>query len=146
MAERPEPTPAQRLRAQYVLYPIHATVGIDYEELNRDAQREVDKVARLIADIEGPIRELHRPFGIYDECGHEHTEAHLEWGDCLDIMEVGLTCEDGLMYRVCTHCCVTEGFGGGQTEECVTNHQHDKAGPICKTMAALEARRAPVNQ
>lgn len=92
--------------------------------------------------LEQRIRALHFPFGIYDECDHEHTEAHLEAGDCLEIMEVGLTCEDGLMYRICESCCTD---GGGQTEQCISSHEHGKDEPICATMALLE-NREPVNQ
>jgi hypothetical protein len=88
------------------------------------------------AELITELRELHRPFGIYDECGHDHTEEQLEAGDCLEIDEVGLTCEDGLMYQVCEHCCIKEWFG--QTEDCASDHKHGKGEPICATAAILE--------
>lgn len=198
-----------RERAQHTLYPIHRTVDISYEELNRDAQRLVDRVAALIGEVreesltavetldrrvleawaeagDDPrgrgyamglsiaaaavgrpvevwasperrenvqaeverlrdqrsaverIRDLHTPFGIYDECDHGHSEEDLERGDCMEIMEVGLTCDEGLMYRICISCCTDD---GGQTEGCVDGHDHGKDEPICPTIAALDAAR-----
>lgn len=131
----PEPSDAHRVRALHALYPIHRTVDFSYDELTDYAQRTVDKVARLIAEIEGPIRELHSPFGIYTECDHDHDEADIENDLAFEVMEVGTVCEDGLMYRVCLSCCTGNGY---QTEECVTNHEHGKDEPICKTIATLE--------
>lgn len=129
-----------RQRAMRTLYPIFRTVDIAYEELIPEAQRTVDKVTALIGEVrhetEAPIRELHKPFGIYDECEHEHTEEQVAAGECLEIMEVGLTCEDGLMYWICVSCCTD---GDYQTEGCVGEHDHSKTGPICPTIAALDA-------
>lgn len=91
----------------------------------------------------GRVRELHVPFGIYDECEHEHTQAEVDDDDSpvLDVDEVGLTCPEGLMYRVCEHCCVRDGYG--QTEDCVGVHEHTKEGPICPTIAAVDGVEWP---
>lgn len=124
-----------RERAQHALYPIHYVVNISYEELNREAQRTVDKVAALIGEIKKPIRELHKPFGVYDNCGHDHNDAELADEICLRVDDVGLTCDEGLMYEICRECCTN---GDYQTEECGTNHRHVKGKPICPTIAALD--------
>jgi hypothetical protein len=55
--------------------------------------------------------------------------------------EVGLTCDEGLMYEICTSCCLQDGWAEGyQTEECATRHEHGRNDPICKTVAILEDR------
>jgi hypothetical protein len=91
-------------------------------------------VARVAA-----LRGLHKPFGIYEECGHDHTEEDFEAGRCIEVDLIGYTCEEGLMYRVCTHCCTdNQTFEQYQTEDCATNHEHGAGVPICKTMAILE--------
>lgn len=129
-----------RQRAMRTLYPIFRTVDIAYEELVPEAQRTVDKVAALIGAVrhetEAPIRELHKPFGIYDECECDHSEDDIENGRAFEVMEVGLTCEDGLMYLICVSCCTADGY---QIEGCVGEHDHSKTGPICPTIAALDA-------
>lgn len=96
------------------------------------------EVERLVAErsVIEKIRELHKPFGIYTECDHDHTEADLENDLAFEIMEVGIVCEDGLMYQVCLSCCTGDGF---QTEDCATDHKHGKDEPICATSALLEA-------
>lgn len=83
------------------------------------------------------IRKLHRPFGVYDDCGHSHAE-----GDpgVMDIYEVGLVCAEGLMYEVCNECCAGGGWTFGQTEDCATSHGHGKNKPICATTAILEGK------
>ena len=79
------------------------------------------------------LRDLHRPFGIYDDCGHgadEHTGKTIT--HCGDFE----TCLDP-MYSICTTCCRDP--DGEQTEECVREHGHGPRQPICET-AALVAR------
>lgn len=44
---------------------------------------------------------LHSSYGIYDECGHDHDA---EGPGVFDVAEVGLTCDDGLLYEVCRVC------------------------------------------
>lgn len=85
------------------------------------------------------IRALHRPFGIYDECDHEHTDEDLAAGRCLEVDEVGLTCDDGLLYQICEECCTVDlGWTRQQREGCAESHDHSKTGPICKTIQLLE--------
>jgi hypothetical protein len=92
------------------------------------------------------IREIHTPWGIYTECGHQHTEAELE-DEASPVKEVdlvGLVCADGLMYRVCRSCCVEPGWSEGfQTETCATKHLHTPEGPVCPTTAALDGVEMP---
>lgn len=59
------------------------------------------------------IDALHQPFGIYDECGHEHkgdeeTEKADEPG-VVYVAEVGFTCEEGRVQTVCRHCHTDDG-------------------------------------
>jgi hypothetical protein len=92
------------------------------------------------------VREIHSPWGIYTECGHEHTEAELddEASTVHEIDLVGLVCEEGLMYRVCRSCCVEPGWAEGfQTETCASKHTHTTDGPVCLTTAALDGVEMP---
>lgn len=92
------------------------------------------------------IREIHTPWGIYTECGHEHTEAELEdeKSDVREVDLVGLVCDEGLLYRVCRACCVEPGMTEGyQTEDCVGTHTHSPEGPVCPTTAALDGVALP---
>jgi hypothetical protein len=85
------------------------------------------------------LRALHQPFGIYTECGHDHVEEDFEAGRCIEVDLVGLTCEEGLMYRICKHCCTDDAhFEQYQTEHCATAHDHGAGVPICQTMAVLD--------
>lgn len=83
------------------------------------------------------VLELHSPFKIYDECGHEHEET--EKG-VTNVIEIGPVCQDGYMYTVCRHCCTN--VGGFQTEECVSAHDHSTS--ICETRRALEPAEVTV--
>lgn len=84
----------------------------------------------------GRVRAIHKPFGIYEECNHDHTDEDVADGQAVNVNEVGLTCDDGLMYRICMECCVDgEEY---QSERCMDSHEHSKVGPICATIAALD--------
>ena len=62
-----------------------------------------EEYTKLEARIEAALA-LHQEFGIYDECGHDHTEEDVRTGKAIDVPEVGITCEDGLVQKVCRHC------------------------------------------
>jgi hypothetical protein len=84
------------------------------------------------------VSELHRSWGIYDACDHEH-ELNDDGGipeGVYDIDDVGLTCKDAFMYEICYHCCTSD--SGYQTEECL-NHLHGADKPRCATIAILDA-------
>jgi hypothetical protein len=87
------------------------------------------EVAELRATIER-VEAVHRPFGIYDECGHDHKAPG---GEVHDIEDVGLTC--ARLYEICRECCTAD--GEWQTEECI-DHDHRAGRPICDTIAALD--------
>jgi hypothetical protein len=90
----------------------------------------------------GMIRKLHQPWGIYTECGHEHTDPDEDGVHEVDL--VGLTCDEGLMYRVCQFCCVEPGHAEGfQTEQCATRHVHTTDGPVCPTVAIVDDAQMP---
>jgi hypothetical protein len=84
------------------------------------------------------LRALHRPFGVYDSCGHEHRANDAE---AMYVDEIGWTCEAGLTNTICEHCCVQPNYG--QSEECATDHKHGPDIPICPTMAIIEGKPAP---
>jgi hypothetical protein len=80
---------------------------------------------------------LHRPFGIYDECGHNHGDG--EGDDSLiEVDEIGYVCEAGKQYDICTECCTDDlGWTQQQTERCAEDHTHGKDEPRCPTVAAI---------
>jgi hypothetical protein len=88
-----------------------------------------DPLAVLTADLQ-PLLDLHRPFGIYEDCGHRHSEGD-EGVTCID--DIGLTCAAKL-YDICAECCRD---GDYQSEACA-DHQHALCWP-CPTVVALPA-------
>jgi hypothetical protein len=90
-------------------------------------QAEKEATARMAK----AIADLHRPFGIYRECGHDH--------DCdepgvVDVVDVGLVCADGLLYTVCFECHTDDGEARENTDECKYP---------CATLDAISPRPAP---
>lgn len=85
------------------------------------------------------IWNLHAPYPIYDECGHDHEyneDGTLPEG-IKDIDPIGLVCESGgWRYNICEHCCTREGFG--QTEDCAADHRHGFGISRCQTIGILE--------
>lgn len=80
------------------------------------------------------LANLHRPFGIHDECyckGGEHTGTTVtncgEFETCLPPT-----------YLVCRHCCC-DTDDCYQTEACVDSHDHGPGEPICETAALVAA-------
>jgi hypothetical protein len=78
------------------------------------------------------LANLHRPFGIHDECyckGGEHTGTTVtncgEFETCLPPT-----------YLVCRHCCC-DTDDCYQTEACVDSHDHGPGEPICETAALV---------
>jgi hypothetical protein len=97
-------------------------------------------VAVLFARLRA-VREIHKPFGIYDVCGHEHTQAELDdpASPVVEVDGVGLSCADGMLYRVCSACCLEPGWAEGfQLEHCAARHRHTVDGPVCPTVVALD--------
>jgi hypothetical protein len=84
---------------------------------------------KKLAIVLKQVREIHKPFGIYDECDHDHAEG--EEGT-IYVDDIGIVC-DKPMYSICTNCCA---FGGdSQSEECASAHDHGPGKPICATAA-----------
>lgn len=61
------------------------------------------------------VRKLHYPFKIYDECEHQHEAANELLG-IVEIDEIGLTCDAGLLYTVCRECDTDDGEVNENTE------------------------------
>ena len=108
--------------------------GEDYADAREDIPMLVAEVRRL-REREAKLRELHKPHGIYDECGHQHTEEDEILG-IVDAGDAGLSCKK--MYDVCTVCCDVAD-DGCQGETCVCDHDHSTDLPICKTREILDA-------
>lgn len=64
------------------------------------------------------VLDLHKPFRIYDECGHNHAEGE---AGVIEVEEIGLVCEDGYQYSICGECCADDVY---QKEECGSDHHH----------------------
>lgn len=121
------------------------TNSLDVSEVSRESarfalERAWWRIGRaLIAEVrrlrerEAKLRELHRPWAIYDACDHHHAEPD-EPNGIVDIDDVGITCAK--MYDICKACC-TDG-DGSQTEQCL-DHEHGLNIPICKTREILDA-------
>jgi hypothetical protein len=114
--------------------------------LDRLHQNErTDAITTLYVAVTS-VLELHRPFRIYDECGHKHTAEDVEAGRAIDVTDVGYTCSEGLMYVICRECCADDRY---QTEDCATNHDHGVVSGCwpCPTLRritnALDADLAP---
>lgn len=89
-------------------------------------------MSRVISAVQKLIDD-HKPIGIYEECGHFHR------GDEPGVREfddVGLVCADGLMYEVCASCCDWNPLSG-QTEHCVTEHDHHHGGVHCMVVYSI---------
>jgi hypothetical protein len=92
------------------------------------AESEVElREARAVIE---KVRELHRPYGIYGECGHDHEPE--DEGVVL-VEDIGYTCDKE--YDVCSACCASE--YSGQSEFCVDAHDHGPGKPICPTFDIL---------
>jgi len=82
-------------------------------------------------DLIAELRGLHKPFGIYAECGHEHAEDDPAAVSCGDFV----TCEDGFLHWVCQACCCRN---EEQTAECAEHHEHGPGLVICPTAWILD--------
>lgn len=79
------------------------------------------------------VRSLHKPFGVYDECDHQHESEDTSAG-VFDVPDIGLTCLK--MYDICRECCV--GWSDSQSEWCADAHNHGPGKPLCKTREILD--------
>lgn len=90
----------------------------------------IDDAARLAR-----LRDLHRPYRIYETCGHDVDGDDGQAGHFTVDTGDFITCEDGYLYSICTECCCDS---GGQSETCITDHDHGRDKPICLTAAILD--------
>lgn len=78
------------------------------------------------------VLDLHQPMRIYDACDCHHAETGGEgW---VEVDDIGLVCPDGWQYTICRACCTDA--TGHQTEQCVTEHVHDRD-RYCRTVTAM---------
>jgi hypothetical protein len=95
---------------------------------------------RLVQDVAAEaaiarVRALHKPFGIYDECGHDHEPDD---PGVVHVDDIGYTCAK--LYDVCYHCCTDS---GDNHIGCAEAHDHGPGKPICATIAALDGPQDP---
>ena len=102
----------------------------EIETLKAALQKANATIARVAA--------IHRPYGIYEECGHDHEPDE---PGVTEVDDVGLVCAEGKLYDICGSCCAHD-FEGGQNLECAENHVHAKGEAICDTFSALHAASA----
>ena len=103
-----------------------------------DARTDVPALVAALREAQSTIARvaaIHRPYGIYEECGHDHEPDE---PGVTEVDDVGLVCAEGKMYDICGSCCAHD-FEGGQDAECAENHAHAKGEAICDTFAALHA-------
>jgi hypothetical protein len=81
------------------------------------------------------VLDIHKPYYIYEPCGHQHelTEDLQIPPGVRNVDDVGLVCDDGLLYTICFHCCAGD---HSQTERCVSEHQHEEHAP-CPTVRTI---------
>jgi len=98
-----------------------------------NATERPEDALRRYAGILVRLGRLHRPYRVYQECGHAHADGEDRGGviDCGDFV----TCEEGFLYSACRECCTD---AGGQTEACADGHRHQIGGSICPTAAILD--------
>jgi hypothetical protein len=74
-------------------------------EIMRDSERKTREIEALKARLAAVVA-IHKPFGIYDECGHDHQPGD---PDTFEIEDVGVVCAAGLLYTICEACHTREG-------------------------------------
>ena len=80
------------------------------------------------------ITAIHRPYSIYEECGHDHEP---DGPGVTKVDDVGLVCAEGKMYEICVSCCMEGLSSTGQTETCASSHEHKLGESICTTMKEI---------
>lgn len=135
-----------REQANVVLAALAEADAIPPEELRQIAQRAqcadvhrlLDAYLTLLAERDrlreqvAAVRGLHRPFGVYEPCGHEDED------DCTDPIQLSdgtWTCGP-LLYAICESCCLDP--GDQRTEDCEENHEHGPGQPHCWTIAEMD--------
>lgn len=95
------------------------------------------------ADLVAKLRGLHRPFGIYDQCDHDHTTEEVEAGTAVNCGDF-YSCRQAWLYDICAHCCLydEDDPGTGPTERCFDTHDHGPGKPICETATLLDTPAA----
>jgi hypothetical protein len=98
-------------------------------------------IAIPAVDLVAKLRELHRPFGIHDECDCEWEDElgdykHPDGATVVNCPEY-VTCEPA-MWFVCARCCRTDDGDCYQLEVCADTHDHGPGKPICETGALLD--------
>ena len=94
----------------------------------RALQAECDRLRRAVE----AVRDVHRPYPVYELCGHELGDAEC---DPIQLDDGTWTCGP-LVAVVCSACCIDS--RGWPTDECEEDHEHGRDLPLCPTLAALE--------
>ena len=124
--------------AEFSVGPVHyVTHQTQHDgQFIADARTDVPALVAALREAQSTIARvaaIHRPYGIYEECGHDHEPDE---PGVTEVDDVGLVCAEGKMYDICGSCCAHD-FEGGQDAECAENHAHAKGEAICDTFAAL---------
>mgnify|MGYP001241604463 CR=1 FL=1 len=107
---------------------LRELAGRDCTSVYRALEAERDRLRRLVE----AVRDVHRPYPVYELCGHDEDDD-----ECVDPVEL----DDGtwtcgpLVAVVCSACCIDS--RGWPTDECEEDHEHGDNLPLCPTIAAL---------
>lgn len=67
-------------------------------------------------DAIGAVLQVHAPYRLYGDCGHDHDENDL---GVIERLDGQLVCDEDRVDLVCLACCTWE---FGQTDHCASNH------------------------
>lgn len=105
---------------------IRAELLRGYWMLSRQTSSAAEKGARVVE----ALLDLHQPFKVHGDCGHDHGSGQDGVTERFDGL---LVCDAADTTTVCIHCCTAD---FGQTDACASSHEHDSSGP-CKTVRAI---------
>ena len=111
------------------------------------AQRVLRRLAaddRTVAMAVRAVMELHCPYRIYDDCGHQphdYAEDGSIPADLVELEGIGLVCEKGYLYSICRECCA-DVVEPHVFQRAVCNDHHEHLDPAtacwpCPTVRAI---------
>ena len=123
------------MKSRWTISPLSRKVvvqsGISHRKaidtmINADGKSSKSVIDRITA--------IHHPYGIYEECGHDHEPDE---SGVTEVDDVGLVCAEGKIYEICVSCCMEGLSSTGQTETCASSHGHRLGESICATMKEI---------
>lgn len=103
-------------------------IRLQLDAMGQQACEDPNAAVRGFVGLSDTIRtvlDVHRPLRIYDDCGHqphEYAEDGSVPAGMVEIEGVGLVCEEGYQFSICSECCT--GMDGYQSQHCESEHDH----------------------